>query len=106
MVSEVTPRKEYNDDQVKICNEHLHAYFDPMETVTMAIHSNLRTSNWKYHEDDKHFFKESIAEFAANIKIALRKAIGIPERTKNVKKPKVNDVEDLRRKLMAVLQGK
>ena len=106
VVSEITPRKEYNDDQVKICNEHIHAYFEPMQNVTMAIHSNLRTANWKYHEDDKHFLKESIAKFAANIKIALRKAIGIPERTKKVNKSKVDDAGELRRKLMAVLQGK
>ena len=77
VVSEVTPRKLNRDNQVQVCNEHLHAYFDPMEDVTIAEHSNLRTAEWEFYEDDKHLKQDSISKFAANLKSALRRALNI-----------------------------
>ena len=70
VVSEIAPRKVNKDDQVKLCNQHLHTYFDIMDNVVMAVHSNLRTEKWEFHEDDKHFLKASIGRFAANLKSA------------------------------------
>ena len=77
VISEIPPRKTNKDDQVQICNDHLHTYFDQMEGVTMATHSNLRTVDWKFYEDDKHLAKKSIGKFAHNLKTALREALGI-----------------------------
>ena len=77
VISEVTPRKLNRDNQVQVCNEHLHVYFDPMENVTIAEHSNLRTTDWEFHEDDKHLKQDSISEFASNLKSALRQALNI-----------------------------
>ena len=80
----------------------------------MALHSNLRTPNWDFHEDDKHFYKSSIGKFASNLKRALRNAVGIVERTtkktpkKTPVKPKSEEteVDQLKKRLIAVLQGK
>ena len=109
VVSEITPRKIKKDDQVKLCNQHLHTYLDHVENVVLAIHSNLRTKDWEYHEDDKHFLQTSIGKLAANLKAALRKTIGMTERPK--KKPSSGKTEtdglsELKKKLLAVLQGK
>ena len=87
IVSEIPPRKA-KDKQVQICNEHLHTYFDPMEGVSMAIHSNLRTEDWEFYEDDKHLKRESIAKFAANLKVALRDALGIKLQRQDNKRKK------------------
>ena len=109
IVSEITPRKINKDDQVILCNQHLHTYFEAMNNVVMAIHSNLRTENWEFHEDDKHFLQASIGKFASNLKVALRKTIGMAERPKKKigqRKSQADSVSDLKKKLLAVLQGK
>ena len=82
-----------------------------MSNVTMALHSNLRTPNWEFYEDDKHFLQKCIGKFASNLKIALRSAIGMVERPKTKKKTshrreKPDSLDELKKKLMEVLQGK
>ena len=109
VVSEITPRMKTKDDEVQICNEHLHAYLDPMDNVTMALHTNLRTTNWEYYKDDKHFDPSSIRKFASNLKIALRSAMGIAERERKTKttgrKQKIDSVGEFKKRLLQVLQG-
>ena len=113
-VSEITPRKETKDDQVVECNEYIHTYLDPIDNVTIALHSNLRTPDWKFHEDDKHLLQSSIRKFASNLKIALRSAIGIVDRdrqkkrsnTQNARKQKTDNIDELKKKLLEVLQGR
>jgi len=84
IVSEITPRQLQMDNEVLICNKNLHASLEKVENVTIALHSNLRNERWSFHKknDDKHFSKISISRFAANIKIAFRKAIGLSSRNK------------------------
>lgn len=108
IVSEVTPRRYYKDDQVKICNEQLENLLKPMDNVTLAFHSNLRTPDWRFYRDDKHIDASAVRKFAANLKTALRKAIGIPERPRDGRKkpPRMQNVEELRMKLLEVLGGK
>ena len=107
IISEVTPRKHHKDDEVKICNEQLHARLSAIGGVTMAIHSNLRAPDWRFHRDDKHIDRTAVRKFASNLKTALRKAIGIAQRPKNTRKkvPSPRSVDDLRRKLLEVLGG-
>ena len=80
VVSEVTPRQFTKDDEVQICNTALHAALDGLENVTIAKHSNLRNERWSFHvkKDDRHFDKVSIGRLAKNLKVAFRKAIGLP----------------------------
>ena len=80
IISEITPRKCFKDDQVVQCNQHLHQHLCNTESVTIARHSNLRNEKWSFHRDDKHFTEISISLFAANMKNALRKSLGIPSR--------------------------
>ena len=90
IISEIPPRKS-KDEQVELCNEHLHTYFDPMEGVIMASHTNLRSEDWQFYEDDKHLKQDSIAKFASNLKTALREALGIKLRSKVSAKRKDNN---------------
>ena len=109
VISEITPRKINKDDQVILCNQHLHTYLDHVENVVLAIHSNLRTEDWEFHEDDKHFLQISIGKLAANLKAALRKTIGMAERPKKkvgLRKTQTDGLSELKKKLLAVLQGK
>ena len=124
VVSEVTPRKVNYDDQVKICNEHLHTYLDHVEHVTLAVHSNLRTRDWRFYDDDKHISQSSIRKLASNLKTALRTALGIPQRPREAKSQhkktltidelksqmtnvmKGGNVEELKRNMMNLLKGK
>ena len=80
VVSEVTPRQFTRDNEVRICNDALHAALDKAENVTIAKHSNLRNERWSFHveKDDRHFDQGSIGRLAKNLKNAFRKAIGLP----------------------------
>ena len=82
IVSEVTPRQIFRDDEVKKCNLALHSSLLHETNVTLAFHSNLRNDEWTFHKknDDKHFSRISISLFAANLKDALRRSIGIHTR--------------------------
>ena len=115
VVSEVTPRQLNKDDQVLICNEHLHTYFDKMDKVTMAVHSNLRTEDWSYYDegDNKHLANSTIKHFASNLKAALREAVGIhshkdtAQKKGNMKKnSRKSGLDKLKNMLLEVLQGK
>ena len=77
ILSEVTPRSQYRDDHVQCCNAKLRATLGKKDNITLGFHSNLRDPSWAFHKDDKHFAQISISKFAANIKVALRKSIGI-----------------------------
>ena len=79
IVSEVTPRQIFRDDEVKKCNIALNASLRDEDNVTLASHSNLRNEKWTFHkkDDDKHFSRISISLFASNIKNAFRKSLGI-----------------------------
>ena len=77
IVSDITPRKQFRDDQVLKCNEKLGSSLRKRENITIGFHKNLRNPEWSFHKDDKHFAQVSIAKFASNIKVAFRKSIGL-----------------------------
>ena len=99
----------------------MHTYFDKMDKVTIAVHSNLRTNDWRFYVqgDDKRLAATTIKQFASNLKTALREAVGVDSR-KDVQKKKKNStvsksllkssrksgLGELKNLLLEVLQGK
>ena len=80
IMSELTPRRDNRDTEVSICNTLLQSLNEEYDNISIACHSNLRVDDWKFHDDDKHLSKVSIAKFASNIKIAFRKAFNVSSR--------------------------
>ena len=111
IVSEVTPRKQFRDDQVVECNRQLQRSFHDVAFVTIARHSNLRNDKWTFHRDDKHLTQVSISMFASNLKNALRRCLGIQSK-RNMKggdsrnDPKRKKIDRVNRKIPSKTQGK
>lgn len=80
VISEITPRKFTRDDEVKVCNRLLNELVGNKEDVFIARHSNLRDPEGSFFYDEKHIKASCIGRYCANIKRALRKAHGIPDR--------------------------
>ena len=76
IASEVTPRLDEFDTQVKDCNKLLNDYVSESNNVYIARHSNLRDPTF-FLADKKHLQKRAAGRFASNIKWALRRAYGI-----------------------------
>ena len=72
IVSEVTPRMDGKDSEVKKCNNVINQYAKRREGIYIAAHSNLRDQ--RFFRDNKHIKEIKIAKFAANLKRALRNA--------------------------------
>ena len=79
VVSEITPRNDNRDPEVKICNTLLKSLLE--KDITLAYHQNLRNNEWSFYDDVKHLSKVSIAKFASNLKQAFRRAFGIDRST-------------------------
>ena len=81
ILSQVTPRQLYKDDEVQACNAELDVLKDA-ENITIAKHNNLRDDKWSFHKpnDDKHFTNFAVARLAGNLKSAFRKAMGFKPR--------------------------
>ena len=77
ILSEITPRKDVKDLEVKLCKRLLHERAQHTPELHIARHSNLRHPNGYFLRDAKHIKSSCIARFAANLKIALRKAYGL-----------------------------
>ena len=75
IASEVTPRLDDKDSEVKIINDLINTYGRENNDIFIAHHSNLRDRDFLY--DAKHIRENCIARFAANIKIAIKKAYGL-----------------------------
>ena len=84
ILGELTPRKDEKDDDVMICNRLINEFAGDKPDIFVAYHSNLRDDNGSFLYDNKHIKKNCIARFAANLKIALRKAYNI-QASKNYK---------------------
>ena len=117
-ISEITPRQLHRDDEVLKCNTALHAALDNQTNITIARHTNLRDETWTFHmkNDDKHLTELSIAKFAKNLKVAFRKALGLPvyekrnndsaQRKSNFKPQKgLGEVHTFKKKLMHFLSN-
>ena len=109
VICELTPRKDIKDLDAKACNdlisEKLNNNSHSKSNITMAFHKNLRNDEMSFHYDDKHISKSCIPKFAANIKLATRKAFDINNslHKKNshfIKDKKKDDVSLLIRKLL------
>ena len=72
IVSEVTPRADNRDSEVIICNDLLKQYISQEKNMHLAVHDNLRHSDYSLFCDKKHLKKNAVPLFAANIKKALR----------------------------------
>ena len=74
ILSEVTPRMDNIDEKVKAVNKLLEPYVKQTADVFLTKHSNMRKR--EFFRDAKHFGKECIPRFAANIKNTLRFVYG------------------------------
>ena len=83
--SEITPRNDDRDHEVINCNKMLNEYAATQENVFVAKHENLRDESYSFFRDVKHIKEIKIPRFAANLKIALRKAHGIDSSRSNIK---------------------
>ena len=77
IISEVTPRMDELDCQVQEANILLNELVESCENLFIVRNSNLRNQDFFNPDDPKHIRKTCIGRFAANIKIALRRAYGI-----------------------------
>ena len=76
ILSEITPRMDMLDLQVKATNTLLNQYVDRNDDLFIAQHSNMRDPDFFIKDDPKHFHANCIARFASNIKKALNLAYG------------------------------
>ena len=76
ILSEITPRMDEFDENVKDCNKLLHEYTKENQNLFLTRNSNLRDPIF-FLEDGKHLKRNASARFASNIKGALRRAYGI-----------------------------
>ena len=72
IISEITPRMDELDIEVKVTNTLLNQYVKRTEDTYITWNSNLRDPDFFY--DTKHIKDTCIARFAANIKRGLNKA--------------------------------
>ena len=77
ILSEITPRMDSLDTQVKALNAMLNQFVEKSENLFITLNSNLRNPDFFKYPDPKHLRYECIGRFAANIKKALRTAYGI-----------------------------
>ena len=74
VVSEVTPRNDVRDSEVRACNSELHERLNDLENVFLVKLDNLRDETWSKYRDVKHIKERCIPLFAATLKAGLRKA--------------------------------
>ena len=77
IISEITPRHDDRDEEVKLFNALLVNYAANKNDTTFGFHHNLRDTNWSMFADVKHIHSNKIAKYAANIIRALKKAYSI-----------------------------
>ena len=87
IISEITPRNDNRDNEVKCFNSVLVNYAKDHSDVTVAYHHNLRDPNWTMFADAKHIHANKIAKFAANIIKTLKKAYNINDKSELFPKP-------------------
>lgn len=78
ILSEITPRMDDLDIQVRAVNTLLNQYVNSSDDLYLTFNSNMRDPDFFY--DNKHFKESCVARFAANIKRALNKAYGRQQR--------------------------
>ena len=79
VLSEVTPRNDERDGEVKICNDPLIEFSKTKEYIFVAKQKNLRNPEYTFFYDAKQVKMNKIARYASNMKIALRKAHSMVE---------------------------
>ena len=80
IISEITPRNDRRDTEVKQCNKLLWDYARSNQDIFIASHENLRDPTWSMFEDEKHVRHIKIRRFAANIITALKRAYDIKDK--------------------------
>ena len=79
ILSELTPRADEKDSEVKKCNELMNTMASKYKNIVIAHHFNLRDENYTMYDDIKHIKRTSVPRFASNLKRALRIAHGMDE---------------------------
>ena len=81
IISEITPRNDDRDAEVKLFNSLLLEYTKRHRDISMAFHHNLRDRSWSMFSDAKHIHPNKVAKFAANIIKALKKSYNINDKS-------------------------
>ena len=71
----MTPRKDGLDKEVVKCNQKLASEVENLPDIYLVTQSNLRENNWSLFKDVKHIKQTSIAKYAGNLKVGIRKAM-------------------------------
>ena len=89
IISEITPRADQKDPEVKAYNHLLNNYATGCSDITVATHSNLRDPTWSMFKanDVKHIRKDGMGKFASNLIRALKTAYGITSKSELFKDP-------------------
>ena len=66
IISEITPRNDRKDNEVKNCNQLLRDYARSNNDIFIASHENMRDPTWSMFEDVKHIRKIKIPRFACS----------------------------------------
>ena len=82
IISEVTPRIDEKDEEVKKCNDLIDAYASSYDYIFLAKQSNLRSEDNHMFSDTKHITRYATPVFVSNIKKTLREAYGLPPNPK------------------------
>ena len=77
VISEITPRRDARDAEVKKFNSLLNSFAVNEGDVTVINQSNLRDPTWSMYSDDKHIRENKIAKYASNIIRSLKTAYKI-----------------------------
>ena len=77
IVSEITPRTDAKDEEVKKCNVLINDYVVDNDFIFLANHSNLRSVDGRMFSDEKHITRQAIPIFVTYLKKALWKAYNI-----------------------------
>ncbi len=78
-LNELTPRNDNLDGEVMESNKVFLNFDRDNQYVFLAKQSNLRDETYSFFHDEKHVKREKIGRYAHNLKVALRKAYGMPD---------------------------
>ena len=76
VISEIPPRTDDRDEEVKKCNVLINGYVDDHDFLLVVNHAKLRTADGRNYRDAKHITNYASPLFVANIKRPMRMALG------------------------------
>ena len=81
VISELLPRNDHRDAEVKLFNQVLMDYVLNHQDVTIARHHNMRDPGYSMFYDEKHIKDTAVSRFSANLIRALLKSYKIKSKS-------------------------